>query len=222
MTYPERPWWLPFDGGVSTDFGPSTVYTAPSNASSRAMLRAIVRDLHVDVDFKVVEPSGLDHARADAKYSYDPGSYDSGMAGAAMIIYPYLAPTSVSFYRVWGMEVGGPATEVTGYFTNKTSTNLWHKADRPFNVNYQNYFQDTAAGGPFNRINEGWCNGGSVKWVIPFVWQAGGTNGDWHPLDIGGDQYFTMNAIGTMRVTKFNHTAIRMTNEEPSTVIPFP
>lgn len=214
MTFPESPWWTTSAGGIEPDEGSDIKFTAPSNAAT-ANVRVYVRDVHLDKTFAVLEPSGVDHAIITSTYT---NTYAERLAGAKMDLNVWIAPTSVSFYKVYIFEVGENAANNTGYFAYDEPPNYWdipslshigHGADRwvgPLPDN--NLLTDTAGSQAFLPP---WNGGGEFTWPIPAKWKVG-DDGATNDLHNWSDQVFSMDANGTFSVTKFGKTVTRTTN----------
>jgi hypothetical protein len=166
------------------------------------------------------------YANADAVKSY-PLTY----AGAGMHLVPYLSPTTVSFYRLECLEIGEDATDITRYFVNMPAEMLGHHAaqgaDQWFGINDDNSWKGgDDAGTPPEGLAPwspgGWLGGGTFSWVIPGKWRIKGDSTTEHTGIHFSDQQFSMDAFGTMTVTKFSHKATRPVTVENSTVTPWP
>ena len=120
----------------------------------------------------------------------------------------WIAPTSVSFYRVNIMEVGTDATNISGYFSQWTPQQLHHNtADHWVGLNYPNQFYDGA--GSYSNPPP-WSAGG-YSWDIPAKWQvidSGATNSM-----NGWNQAVSIDASGTVTVQKFRHSVTRTVND---------
>jgi hypothetical protein len=127
----------------------------------------------------------------------------------------YLAPTNVSFYNVQVFEVGIPATNVQGYFTNNwpaghyATANVWILVGQDNLVNTALGFDTCAYWGFQNLPGPPWTPGGSFTWQIPALWCVG--NGPTNSLP-WSDQVFTLGANGTMTITKFGQSVTRTAN----------
>ncbi|MEI7534033.1 MAG: hypothetical protein WCK57_06640, partial [Verrucomicrobiae bacterium] len=230
MTFPESPAWYVSGGGIDATTGSTTTFTAASNACF-AKVTVNVRDVWLNKNFTVLEPSGVDHADVT---NTDLKPFISGQVGAGMHLHPYMAPTSVSFYRVQCEEVGEDATNVTGYFTNNppfTTDWLSHrgstapvysdgkhhgKGDDWFQIQENNLWQegwDNANAGPLTYSP---LQNGGFTWDIPGKWKI--DSGPTNNIANGWDQKFTIDSSGTMTITKFGHTVTRHTNETTGTV----
>ncbi len=195
--------WSTTAGGLSATSGSSTLLTAPSNAVNATVI-AMVASIPVKVPFDVKAPSGIDHA---VILNNNSNLFALGYAGARMDMTIYLAPTSVSFYRVNLMEIPGPASNVTGFFTNSppyhSSAGYWSS------VGYLNNFGDspgcTAPGLPPPFVPSGF------DYVIPSKWQVQGslTTND---LTTWTQSVRILNANGDCSISKFGKTVTRSTN----------
>ena len=209
--------WSTTVGSLSRTSGNWTALTAPSNATS-ATVTATLGDEKVDVGFGVVEPSGVDHATVVNCDNFLPG-----VSGAGMHLLVYLAPTNVSFYRVMCKEVPGDASEISGYYTNWSASNLGHTTNRGagtwFDINCDNSWE--RSGPTRNWDHAGWQNQlpppqystGHFKWVIPGKWKIDG--GPEHEIHFS-DEEFWVDSAGTMTVKKFEKTQSRAINQSCS------
>ena len=167
--------WSASAGGIGTNNG-VVVFTAPSNAAN-ATVTAALAGQSLKTKFKVLEPSGIatntyiiatNHIGTG--YPDAPYEFASGDAGAEMLVNLYIAPTSVSFYRVQILEVGLDATNVTGYFTNYPANDLVHKPNPNFTfLLADNSWPDKCWEGPEQAPPPAWSSG-SYKWIIPAKW----------------------------------------------------
>ncbi len=208
MTFPEQPWWIVSEGSLDPATGSGTLFTAPSNAAT-ALVRVFVRDEHLDTVFGVLEPSGIDHADIAQVAT----NIQVGVAGAAMQLDVFIAPTTVSFSRVTIMEVGENATEVSGCFTNFSIADLSHignGADDPIPLDCQNCWQDDA--GEIGDLPPWYL--GSYTWPIPAVWWIG--DGPTNSMT-GWTQVVSIDGSGTVRITKFDRWVQRTTNNVVTT-----
>lgn len=204
--------WSTTAGSVSPTNGNATWFTAPSNASP-ATVTATVGDEKLDVSFSVYEPSGYAYAQVTGVGCY-PSSPANAQAG--MNLRVVIGPTNVSFYRVTIMEVGMPATNKFGYFSdavNGAPSHVGHGAGVPITLGCDNSWIDQAWGGVYLPpwSGNGW-SGGSFTWPIPAVWWIGPTN----PMS-GWQQDFSLGADGTVTVTKFGHSVTRHANQSCGT-----
>jgi hypothetical protein len=211
MTYTEQPWWLVIGGGsVMPHFGDGTLFTAPSNAAS-ATVRVFVRDVQLDTVFSVKEPSGIDHVDITGT-----NLTGAGFVGAIAEFKVFFAPTSVSFGRVEIMEVGMPASSVTGYFTNFTAAQLNHTNFGSGNwvkLQCDNSLKDAAGFGPVASSPPVWANSG-LTWECPARWKIG--DGPTNSLD-GWTQTVSIDANLTTKVEKFGRWLSRSVNGQIET-----
>lgn len=141
------------------------MFTAPSNAANKATLKVAVADAKpIEVVFGVVEPSSATSVISSVD------SFPPGVQGVGMNLIVTWHPTSVSFYRVQMLELPGPATNVTGYFTNSwiAPTNLWHFPAANWNT------LTTSNTWPDHAFSYGWggpWTAGKNEWDIPVLWR---------------------------------------------------
>ena len=230
---PVNPTWTTTAGGLMAGLPPSgqtswpdgagnTYYNAedfvaPSNAANVTII-ATVAGQTLKEKFKVFEPSGVDTIHTYIKatnhigtgYPDAPYEFASGRAGAEMLVNLYIAPTSVSFYRVQILEVGLDATNVTGYFTNYPAEYLVHEPNTNFTfLLADNSWQDKCWEGPEQPPPPAWSSG-SYKWIIPAKWSLS-------PSTVtnsmtGWDQVFTIDSNGTVKITKYGKWVQRTTS----------
>lgn len=101
MSIPETPHWETTAGSVDPTTGEGTRFTAPSNGVP-ATVTVHVRDVKIETEFEVKEPSGVDHAVVRKTKQW--GGTQWGYAEAFLTVF--IAPTDVSFSRVEIEEVG--------------------------------------------------------------------------------------------------------------------
>ena len=195
--------WTTTAGGVDH----SGNFTAPSNACS-ATVTATDQSNGAALSFpafKVFAPSAIDHAIIVNDYS---NSYSTGLAGAGMDINAFVAPTTVSFYRVCIMEIPGGPTNVTGSFTNgapsHTTAGYWGAP-----LANDNHFQDTAAS-PQPGLPPPWIAGG-FDWVIPSNWHIQGSSVT-NTFTQWTQSFRLLDSNGDFSVSKFGQTVTRTTN----------
>jgi hypothetical protein len=203
---PGKTIWTASAGGLSATNGGGVTFTAPSNAPPgglTATVTATVGNASLAIPFTVLPPSGIDHAQIIGTNSYPLAAAGAGMKNAI-----WIAPTSVSFYRVNVMEVGEDATNMWGFFLQWTPQQKHHHP----NPNWllltpDNNFTDTAsmrAGGYLP-----WGEGG-YEWDIPQRWQVDGS-GVTNSM-AGCNQVFSIDSNGTARVNKYGNWIQRTTN----------
>jgi hypothetical protein len=204
-------YWSCSTGSVSQAYYYSTVFTAPSNAAEATVTFKYVssagRMVVLTTNFTVVEPTGVDHADFVEYYSYS----STSLAGAGVHLRPYIGPTNVSFYRVQVMEVGEAASSLSGYFTtNNAPSHIGNGAGAWIQLDYDNHWLGDYDWAKSYDWSPPWTgtnwSGGSYTWNIPAVWQIG--NGPTNSMN-AWNQVHTLNANGTMQVTKFGHTVSR-------------
>jgi hypothetical protein len=141
-----------------------------------------------------------------------------------MKLRPFVGPTNVSFYRVQLMEVGQPATGVSGCFLDPAhpspAHDYAHKADHfdiqfghdnTWPANYDWATTDVYAF-PYSQ--------GQFTWHISAKWKVG--SGPTNDLAGSWDQVFTLAPDGTATVSKFNHVVTRHVKEYYGVVVPDP
>jgi hypothetical protein len=184
-----------------------TVYHffAPSNKATVTITATFSATAKKTKTFQIFEPTGVDHTTIRGT-----DSYTSGVSGAGMYVDVFIGPTNVSFYKTEMMEIGEDASDISGYFTTRPPPS--HKgngADVPHGIG-----QDNLVGGGMDHcylspLASPWTPGGSFTWHIPAVWRVVGdgrtNNLPW------SDQLFSLDAIGTLTISKFGHSVTRTT-----------
>ena len=217
MTYPETPYWLAFGGSVSPDTGSDVEFDAPINKASPTV-RVIIRDVQLEKDFSVMEPTGYDPAHTYIQYEAT-NNFGYGNSGAGMHINVTMAPTYVSFYQVSVFEVGANASSITGYYADTNHytnppVNLAH--DDAHGANEWYHLTPSNAWPAGDNALEGYdtppwsvsgqYSGGGYTWIIPALWEVG--SGPTNSI-AGWNQQFTLGGDGTMTIQKFNLTVTR-------------
>jgi hypothetical protein len=217
LYFTPTPWfvfdWTTTAGSLSSTLAAnSTTLTAPSNATPSITVTATIRGGQSIrfPSFKVVEPTGIDHAQIVGTNSFPLAS-----AGAGMTNNFWIAPTYVSFYRVSVLEIGEDATNINGFFadTNYFTTNPASQLHHNPNPNWSgltsnNEWSDWAAfGQPGFSF---WETGGGFEWNIPFKWQIAGTGLTNSICQL--QQVFQIYSNGTAIVSKFGNWIQRTTN----------
>jgi hypothetical protein len=212
--------WHTTAGSLSKWHGNTTVLTAPSNATMATVTMNYYGVTHVKyvTNFTVIEPANVVRAVTVGR-SY----FDIGQSGAGMHITPYVGPTNVSFYRVQLMEVGQDASSIRGYFSQWTPQQLAHNDARHANQWFQLGPDNTWPSGydwaTSDVYLQPWSAGG-FTWIIPAKWKIG--SGQTNDLANGWTQVYTIDAAGTVTITKFQHVVTRHTTENYGTVVPDP
>jgi hypothetical protein len=208
--------WKTTAGSRSPWYGNTTKLTAPSNACTASVTMGY-KALRYTTNFNVVEPQNVVRAVTVARKFYE-----IGQAGAGMHITPYVGPTNVSFYRVQLMEVGQPATGISGYFLNNPPPphDYIHLADHfDIQLGYDNSWPGGYDWATSPVFLPQWSVG-QFTWHIPAKWKIG--SGPTNDLAGSWDQVFTLAPDGTVTVTKFGHTVTRHTSENYGVVVPTP
>jgi hypothetical protein len=205
------PYWRDAAGEAVTN---GTGFTAPSNAANVTVTASFFGvDGSLKTKFKVLEPSGVDHA-VIVSTNETGYTFGTGVAGAMMHLTVFMKPTDVSFYRVLMEEVGKDATNVTGCFTNSypAPSHIGNGADEPFQLNWDNswptYFDYCCSPLAPYAYPPQWSTG-SYTWNIPWNWCIDSSN--IHSNSIGWQQVFTLDESGTVKITKFGSYWVQRT-----------
>ncbi|WP_430931729.1 eCIS core domain-containing protein [Saccharicrinis sp. 156] len=134
----------------------------------------------------------------------------AGTAGACMQNNVFIHPMNVNFGRTQWLEVAGPASNVSGYFTRFTADQIFHHPNPnflPFNDNNTGLTDHAAWHGvpaPFS--------GGRFDWVIPNLYKIDGEPDSQGKIFTNTTQAFFMTSTGTMMITKAGALVIRFIN----------
>ncbi len=134
----------------------------------------------------------------------------AGTAGACMITDVVINPLNVNFGRTQWLEVPGPATNVSGYFTRFAAATIFHHPNPdylPFNDNntgLQDHASWHAVPAPFSF--------GTFEWVIPNRYKIDDESDAQGRIFTNTVQAFFMFPGGTMMITKAGATVIRFIN----------
>ena len=190
------------NGGGSIDklSGNPITFTA-TNRASTATITAESSGLRFEVLLSVIEPNGV----RMRKICENP--IPSGWAGADMNAEVQLQPMTVSFYNVQILEIPGPASDITGYFTIFSPSSLFHSPS----PNWLEFSQNNVARGHdhcgFVSSYRPWSDG-SYVWHIPWHFRVGTSDGGKQFTVV--DQEFSILADGTFEVRKAGASVIRV------------
>lgn len=188
---------------IGLNTGANIIWEAPATASTPTVTVSTPGGTQVTA-FTVVAPNALSMvvARHDA--------IPVGTAGACMITNVTVNPLNVNFGRTQWLEVPGPASNVTGYFSAFTAAQLRHHP----NPNYL----------PFNDQNTGLIDHaswhavpapfsfGTFDWVIPNRYKIDGESDARGRFFTNTTQSFIMFPGGTMMITKAGASVFRTIN----------
>jgi hypothetical protein len=199
-------WSLAGGGSLSTNSGQFVRFTAHINATNSVMSTAIAGTVFTN-QYTVLEPVGVASAVISQTFHYAQGACAAGMQ-----LFPIvMAPTNVAFYRVECIEVGMPATAISGYYTNHPPpSHVGHGADIWFGLDQQNRWPanwDVVRGGD---LGQPWASG-SFTWDIPSMWRVVGSTVS-NSL-AGWNQVYTLQPDGTLTIEKLGKSVTRTTND---------
>ena len=185
-------WSVNGGGSIDKVSGNPIQFTA-TNRASTATITAESSGLRQEVLLSIIEPGEVRMRRIASK------TYPVGFAGAGMYTEISLHPTTVSFYKVETREIPGPASDVTGYFTNFPLSGLFHNPSPNWgSYNQSNVFlgyDDCSTPLLFGP----WSNG-SFTWHIPWHFRVGAADGGIQFAVV--DQTFSIWTNGTVEVSK--------------------
>ena len=147
------------------------------------------------ISMNVVPPNGLSMTNVNA-----PHALTAGTAGACMLPNVTILPLDVNLGATQWLEVPGPGTNVTGYFTQFSAATLFHNP----NPNYLG-FDDNNTGlhdhAAWHAVPSPHSNG-TFQWVIPNRYKLDGEPDASGRLFTTTTQLFTMDGSGTMTISK--------------------
>ncbi len=196
--------WTASEGRiVGLNSGQNVVWEAPAVASS-PQITLTTPSGAASVTMTVIAPTSL----AMTVDSREPIA--TGTAGACMITDVTVHPLNVSFGRTQWLEVPGPASNVTGYYTQFPASELDHHPNPnylPFNDDNSGLTDHAATHtepSPFSR--------GTFQWVIPNRYKIDGESDAQGRFFTNTTQYFYITATGTVAVVKAGAFTIRTVN----------
>ena len=188
---------------IGLNTGSNIVWEAPPVATSPTITITTPGGTRV-VPFTVVAPNNLD---MEVNRNDD---IAAGTAGACMVTDVTVEPLNVNFGRTQWLEVPGPATNVSGYFTRFAAATIFHNPNPnylPFNDNNSGLHDHASwheVPGPFSF--------GTFEWVIPNRYKIDGEPDSHGRLFTNTVQAFSMFPGGTMMITKAGTWVIRFIN----------
>lgn len=193
-------WSLSGDGSLSATNGNPIDFTAHERAST-PIVTVTYEALTLAVHFSVIEPAN------ETAVIYSINTFPAGQQGVGMVLDPITVyPTNVSFQNVECLEEPGPASNITGYFTNYLPSQLYHNPNANWiPLTAWNSWADHAAFGP---LPPPWAAGG-FEWDIPVRWRVtGSTNAASLPNRL---QTFSIAGTnGSSTVTKLGQSVTRL------------
>ena len=198
--------WKTTAGSVSPPISLSGTYFTAPKTKIPAKVTATVGGEPINIDFKVLEPSGVQAAVR----TFEP--FDVGSVGAGMYLNVVLQPTTVLFSALTVMEPSEP-TIATEYFTTVDPSKISHAghgADDPLFVGCNNLIA-SSTGRHFDEADSfGWPIGVSGTYTYPIhaIWWVAGDTAT-HPLSGWTNQKMTLSPDGTMKVDKFGLNVTR-------------
>jgi hypothetical protein len=179
--------WSATAGSLAVTSGMTNLFTAPDNATN-VTVTVTIGSAPVNLYYKITEPS------SETSVIGSTNTFPAGIEGAGMQLIITWGPTNVSFAKVQILEVPGPASSITGYFTNFPSASLSHFP----NTNWVTLssFNQTADTASVSNLPAPWYPGG-FDWNIPVQWKI--VNGN-------KTNNFPTNEIQSFRITDTNGT----------------
>jgi hypothetical protein len=201
--------WTTMVGTLDATTGTQVILTLDDTTGAAKKVTANYLGTTLEKEFEIFAPTGIDHADIASTINYP-----VGQASAGMHLYPVVvAPTDVSFYNVWMLEVGKPATNISGYFLgNPPISHVGHGADVWFRLDEKNQWPSTWDYATLINWPSPWTLAGSFTWDIPAKWKVVtpvATSSE-HTIT-GWNQVFSIAVGGAITIEKFNHSVTRTT-----------
>jgi len=186
-------WSISGNGTLSSLTTNPITFTADDTASS-GTVTATYNGHGCDVTFAVIEPTGISMQKLSES------NYPPGQAGAGMYTEITMLPITVSFYSTEFLEIPGPASSVSGYFTNYTPAQLYHDPSSNwcgFGYDNVSVAQDICA----TPILPPPWSAGYFVWHIPWHYRMVGSSSGGTQFTVV-DQEFQIWSNGTVEVRK--------------------
>ncbi|RZS92502.1 eCIS core domain-containing protein [Aquimarina brevivitae] len=186
--------WSVSDGHIiGGNNGANVVWEAPPIASSPTVTITTPGGTKV-IPFTVVPPNGLNMVVGNRH------AIPAGSAGACMILNVSVQPMNVNLGRTMWFEEPGPATNISGYYSQFGAATLFHNP----NPNYLGFNDNNA--GLFDHAEQTGANPpfsfGTFEWVIPNKYKIDGEPDARGRVFTNTVQAFTMLPNGTTIITK--------------------
>lgn len=185
----------PAAGPANTTFS----WTAPE-APGAATITLTVGGVAVSKTITVVAPTSLSMVVASSH------GLTAGKAGVCMLTNVTVGPANVCFGNVEWLEVPGPASGVSGYFTQFNAATLFHNPNPSWlgwndsNTGLQDHAAWHEVPAPYSA--------GSFTWSIPNKYRVAGSGSSGNVFTTT-TQIFGMEASGRMNVSKAGASASR-------------
>jgi len=186
--------WTASEGTIiGLNTGSNVIWEAPAVAAN-PVITLTTPGGATATNFTVIAPDSLDMI-IGARHNIAVGT-----AGACMITNVTVQPLNVSFGRTQWLEVPGPASNITGYFTRFSAAQLRHHPNPrylPFN-DLNTGLTDHAA---FHNAPPAFSDG-TFDWVIPNRYKIDGESDAQGRHFVDTTQAFTMLSDGTVMIDK--------------------
>ena len=186
----------PTTGASSTTFR----WTAPATAGAATITLTSGTQTATDT-VTVVAPDSITMRKVSSHTS------QVGAGGACMLNEVKFGPTDVCLGAMQWFEVPGPATGVEGFFDKFSAATLHHNPNLKYAlVNDSNIMESGPDNGPNDHCawhaTPGPYKDGKFTWVVPNRYKLDGEPDSSGRFFTDTHQIFTMNAAGTMKITK--------------------
>jgi hypothetical protein len=186
-------------GSVSPPTSATTKYTA-HNEAAEGKVKAEFKGINKLTSFNVVEPSGEIAAKQSDK------TWPSGVQGAGMYLDVTVKPADVSFYNVEVLEVDKGTVNVSGYFTNFSSSALKHHPNPKWiQLTDENKWADHAWfygwGAPWKQ--------GTYQWNIDVLWRVAGSTGSGKKFNLRTQLHEIIDSTGKSQESKMSVSSTR-------------
>jgi hypothetical protein len=183
--------WSANHGALSNPSGAHSTWTAPATPGTTT-IRLSAGGKTVSKAFRVIAPTGLTMKKASED------TFPAGQQGVGMITNVTIHPTNVSFGNVQWLEVPGPASNITGYFTRFPG--LPHHPN-PSWLPWNDKNTGLTDHASLFRWPRPWSVGG-FQWAIPNKWRVTSAGGAGHVFTTTHQVFRMLNSRGTTTITK--------------------
>jgi hypothetical protein len=180
--------------------GARFAWTAP-DAPATVKITLTVGTQVAEKEITVIAPSSLSMVVSSNH------SLTAGTAGVCMVTDVTVGPTTVSFGNTEWLEVPGPATGTSGYFTKFSAATLYHNP----NPNWLGWndrntgLQDHAA---WHAVPPPYAEG-QFQWSVPNKYRVAGSTGSGTAFTTTTQLFQMTDTAGTMSVSKAGASATR-------------
>ncbi|HEX3482628.1 MAG TPA: hypothetical protein VHT91_46780 [Kofleriaceae bacterium] len=173
--------------------GTSFVWTAPDAAGTITITLTVGKQTATK-DITVVAPSSLSMVVSSQH------GLTAGTAGVCMLTSVTIGPTTVCFGNTEWLEVPGPASGVSGYFTKFPAATIFHHPN-PSWLQWNDHNTGLSDHAAWHSVPPPYSVG-QFQWSIPNKYRVAGSSGGGTVFTTTTQQFQMTDAAGTMSVSK--------------------